>query len=82
MAEITESAMRGEINFKESFIKRIGLLKGMPESVLKGIADTLPITEGAPRLISNLKKLGYKVHIFTLYSPAYIHLHIPGSSPT
>lgn len=65
VAEITEAAMRGELNFKESFHRRIALLKGMPETVLQGIADTLPITEGAPRLISNLKRLGYKVGILS-----------------
>lgn len=65
VAAITESAMRGEIGFRESFHQRIALLKGMPETVLNGIADNLPITEGAPRLISNLKKLGYKVGILS-----------------
>jgi phosphoserine phosphatase SerB len=65
VAAITESAMRGEMGFSESFRQRIALLKGMPESVLEGIANNLPITEGAPRLISNLKKLGYKVGILS-----------------
>ena len=46
VAAITESAMRGEIGFRESFHQRIALLKGMPETVLNGIADNLPITEG------------------------------------
>ena len=61
VAEITEDAMQGKIDFKESFRRRMMLLKGMDEAVLEGIAATLPITEGAPRLISNLKRLGYKV---------------------
>lgn len=65
VAEITESAMRGELDFKESFRRRMRLLKGMPESVLTDIADNLPVTEGAPRLISNLKRLGYKVGILS-----------------
>jgi phosphoserine phosphatase SerB len=65
VAEITESAMRGEIDFQESFRQRMRLLKGMDESVLQGIADTLPVTEGAPRLISNLRRLGYKVGILS-----------------
>jgi len=65
VASITERAMRGEMGFSESFRQRIALLKGMPESVLEGIANNLPITEGAPRLISNLKKLGYKVGILS-----------------
>mmetsp|Transcript_7304 Transcript_7304/g.14158 ORF Transcript_7304/g.14158 Transcript_7304/m.14158 type:complete len:435 (+) Transcript_7304:217-1521(+) len=65
VAEITEAAMRGEIDFKESFRQRMRLLKGMDESVLKGIADNLPVTEGAPRLIATLKRLGYKIGILS-----------------
>jgi len=65
VAEITEDAMQGKIDFKESFRRRMMLLKGMDESVLEGIANSLPITEGAPRLISNLKRLGYKVGILS-----------------
>jgi len=62
---ITEAAMRGELEFKESFIKRLAFLKGLEESKLKEIAQNLPITEGAERLISNLKTLGYKVGILS-----------------
>ncbi|GAB6011110.1 phosphoserine phosphatase SerB [Viscerimonas tarda] len=62
---ITESAMRGEIDFSESFKKRVGLLKGLDESVLKEIAENLPITEGMVRLIRILKKSGYKIAILS-----------------
>ena len=65
VSAITESAMRGEIDFKESFHRRMSLLKGLDESVLEEIAETLPITEGAGRLISNLKRLGYQVGILS-----------------
>ena len=65
VSEITEAAMRGEINFKESFEQRIKLLKGIDESVLEEIARNLPITEGAGRLISTLKRFGYKVAILS-----------------
>jgi len=65
VAAITASAMRGEIDFKESFRQRLALLKGLDASVLQEIADTLPITEGAERLISSLKKLGYRVGILS-----------------
>ncbi len=65
VAEITERAMRGEIDFKESFAARVALLKGLDESVLEGIAQSLPITEGAERLVSTLKKLGYKTAILS-----------------
>lgn len=62
---ITESAMRGEIDFSESFKRRIGLLKGLDESVMKEIAENLPITEGMARLIKVLKKGGYKIAILS-----------------
>jgi len=65
VAEITEAAMRGELDFKESFRQRMKLLKGLDRSVLQGIAESLPVTEGAPRLIANLKRLGYKVGILS-----------------
>lgn len=65
VAEITEAAMRGELDFKESFKRRMRLLKGMDENVLQEIAEGLPVTEGAPRLIANLKRLGYKVGILS-----------------
>ncbi len=65
VAEITESAMRGEIDFKESFAKRMALLNGLDESVLQDIADNLPIMEGAERLFATLKKLGFKTAILS-----------------
>lgn len=65
VVEITERAMRGEIDFKESFAARVALLKGLDESVLEGIAQALPITEGAERLVSTLKRLGYKTAILS-----------------
>lgn len=65
VSEITEAAMRGEIDFKESFRQRIALLKGIDEAVLHDIARNLPLTEGAHRLISNLKRYGYKTAILS-----------------
>lgn len=65
VVEITEAAMRGELDFNESFRKRMSLLEGLDESVLVDIAKKLPITEGAERLISTLKKLGYKTAILS-----------------
>lgn len=62
---ITEQAMRGEIDFKESFKKRLALLKGLDESVLEKIANTLPLTEGAENLFAELKKLGYRTAILS-----------------
>ena len=62
---ITESAMRGEIDFTESFRRRVALLKGLDESVMKDIADKLPITEGVDRLMFVLKRYGYKIAILS-----------------
>lgn len=62
---ITESAMRGEIDFKESFRQRVELLKGLDASVMREIAETMPITEGAERLMSVLKRYGYKIAILS-----------------
>jgi phosphoserine phosphatase len=65
VAEITEAAMRGELDFKQSFARRMALLKGLDESVLAGIAAQLRLNEGAEKLISTLKKLGYKTAILS-----------------
>ena len=62
---ITERAMRGEIDFKESFTERVALLKGLDESVMHEIAENLPITEGVERLMRVLKRAGYKIAILS-----------------
>ncbi|MFW9598093.1 MAG: phosphoserine phosphatase SerB [Paludibacter sp.] len=62
---ITESAMRGEIDFSESFKQRVALLKGLDESVMQEIAENLPIMDGADHLMSILKKCGYKIAILS-----------------
>ncbi len=65
VAAITERAMRGEIDFKESFTERVALLKGLDISVMHDIAEHLPITEGTDRLMSVLKTCGYKIAILS-----------------
>lgn len=65
VAEITERAMQGELDFSESFRQRVALLKGLSGDVLQGIAERLPVTEGAERLISNLRALGYTTAILS-----------------
>lgn len=65
VSEITERAMQGELDFTESFEQRVALLKGLSGDVLQGIAERLPVTEGAERLISNLRALGYKTAILS-----------------
>ena len=62
---ITERAMRGEIDFKESFTERVALLKGLDVRVMQDIAEHLPITEGVPRLMTVLKRCGYKIAILS-----------------
>lgn len=63
--EITERAMRGEIDFKESFTERVALLKGLDSRVMQEIAENLPITEGVDRLMYVLKRYGYKIAILS-----------------
>ena len=65
VARITEQAMAGEMEFQESFRKRVALLKGLDESVLAEVAENLPLTEGAEHLILALKALGYKTAIIS-----------------
>jgi phosphoserine phosphatase len=65
VAAITESAMRGELDFTESFQKRMALLKGLDASVLPRLAAELPVTPGAEKLITTLKRLGYRVAILS-----------------
>ncbi len=65
VAAITEQAMRGELDFAESFRRRVALLKGLDEAVLEEIAATLPMTEGAEHLVSTLRSLGYKTAILS-----------------
>ena len=65
VAAITEAAMRGELDFKQSLRKRLSLLEGLDESVLKKVAARLPLTEGAEKLISNLKNVGYTIAILS-----------------
>ena len=65
MKEITTQAMEGKIDFFESLIKRVNLLKGAKESKIIDICKNLPYTLGAKETITELKKLGYKVVCFS-----------------
>lgn len=65
VAAITASAMRGEIDFKESFTRRCHLLKGLDVSVMEDIAEHLPFTEGVDRMMYVLKSYGYKIAILS-----------------
>jgi len=65
VAAITEAARRGELDFQQSFRRRVGLLKGLPETALAGIVEQVPLMDGAARLVGTLKKLGYKTAILS-----------------
>lgn len=65
VSRITESAMRGELNFDESFTRRVGLLKGLPAERVYSLLNTVPLAEGAERLVHTLKLLGYKTVILS-----------------
>lgn len=65
VAEVTERAMRGELDFKASFRERMSKLVGLDESVLAEIAEELPLMEGVERLMVNLKRLGYRTAILS-----------------
>ena len=65
VAAITERAMQGELDFQQSFRARVALLKGLEDRVLPQIAARLTITDGAQRLISTLKSLGYRTAILS-----------------
>jgi phosphoserine phosphatase len=65
VASITEAAMRGDIDFNESFTQRMALLEGLDESVLEKVAARLKLTDGAEKLVYYLNKLGYKTAILS-----------------
>ena len=65
VAKITEAAMRGEIDFPSAFRQRVALLKGLPEASLAQVAEKIPLTDGAERLMSTLQRLGYKTAILS-----------------
>ncbi|TVQ10529.1 MAG: phosphoserine phosphatase SerB [Balneolaceae bacterium] len=65
VASITEQAMAGQLDFRESFTKRLGLLKGLDEKHLEKIARELPITDGTEHLIKTLRHIGYKTAIIS-----------------
>ena len=65
VAAITERAMRGELDFQQSFRQRMAKLQGLDESVLSEIAETLPLMDGVERLMKHLKCLGYRTAILS-----------------
>ena len=65
VAKITEAAMRGELDFDASFTRRVGLLRGLASERVYSLLETIPLAEGAERLIATLRMLGYKTAILS-----------------
>ena len=65
VAKITEAAMSGQLDFKESLTRRVALLEGLSETVLPEVATELKLTDGAERVIRTLQGLGYKLGIIS-----------------
>ena len=73
VSRITEAAMRGELNFDESFTRRVALLKGLQEERVHSLLDAMPLAEGAERLIRTLRMLGYKTAILSGGFTFFVH---------
>lgn len=67
--EITEAAMRGELNFTESLERRVGLLAGLSESTLDDVAASIQLTPGARTTVRTLKRLGFRCGVVSGGSP-------------
>jgi phosphoserine phosphatase len=65
VVKVTEAAMRGEIEFQESFRRRVALLRGLPEAKVLDLLTAIPLVQGAEQLIGTLKMLGYKTAILS-----------------
>lgn len=57
--------MRGELDFRESFRRRVALLKGLPVTALQQVIDRVPLMDGAERLVGTLRQLGYRTAILS-----------------
>ena len=65
VSAITASAMRGELDFNQSFTRRIALLRGLSADRVQNVLHSIPLADGAERLIATLKRLGYKTAILS-----------------
>lgn len=63
VSAITESTMRGELDFEQSLRRRVGTLKGAPESILQQVRENLPLMPGLVETIQTLQKYGWKTAI-------------------
>jgi len=74
VAAITESAMRGELDFEQSLRTRVGLLKGLPESAITEVRNEIRLTDGAHDLVNTLHAKGHSV---ALVSGGFINIIKP-----
>ncbi len=74
VARITESAMRGELDFAESLIARVSLLKGLPETVFDQVRKEISLTPGAAELVELLHQKG---HCISLVSGGFVNIMQP-----
>jgi phosphoserine phosphatase len=74
VARITESAMRGELDFAESLIARVSLLKGLPETVFDQVRKEISLTPGAAELV---ELLHHKGHCVSLVSGGFVNIMQP-----
>jgi phosphoserine phosphatase len=74
VSAITESAMRGELDFEESLRARVSLLQGLPESVIAQIQEEITLTDGAQDLVNSLHAQGHSV---ALVSGGFIDIIAP-----
>lgn len=74
VARITESAMRGEIDFAQSLIARVRLLEGLPYAALEEVQREILLTDGAQELVEKLHSLGHSV---SLVSGGFVQVMAP-----
>jgi phosphoserine phosphatase len=74
VSAITESAMRGELDFEQSLRARVLLLKGLPESVIVQVQNEISLTDGAEELVNTLHAKGHSV---ALVSGGFIDIIAP-----
>ena len=74
VSAITDSAMRGELDFEQSLRARVLLLKGLPESVIVQVQKEISLTDGAEKLVNTLHAKGHSV---ALVSGGFIDIIAP-----
>lgn len=74
VSTITDAAMRGELDFAQSLLARVGLLKGLPETVFDQVRDEITLTDGASDLVKLLHSQG---HAVSLVSGGFVNIMQP-----